>query len=235
MTATFPASSWLPAEFDDVPDWSFSLRDLKPETPQRFYLTSQIHKCWRYFDQKNRPKLSIDFPNNYEDDIGNAYKSEVEKAKPSTIWYVRAWHVEGKKMVCLVIDSFPIMKRIGKELRANAQLMIAGEIEGSPLGVSNFYLEFVRDSAPVTPALTYLCDIHLRPTQSDVLRTAAMLPWYPENYPHNINPLQPAPEAPAPTGVMPTTNGTNGSAPAPAPAPAHPATAAPPPVAAEVW
>jgi hypothetical protein len=231
MTATFPASSWLPPEFDEAPDWSFSLRDLKPETPQRFYLTSQIMKCWRYFDTKNRPKLSADFPDNYEDDIGNAYKSEVEKAKPATIWYVRAWHVEGKRMVCLVIDSFPIMKRIGKELKANTQLMIAGEVEGSPLGVSNFYLEFVRDSAPVTPALTYLCDIHLRPTQSDVLRTAAMLPWYPDNYPHNINPLQPAPEAPAPTGIVQTAPGTNGSA------QAQPTSTPPPPPAApaEVW
>lgn len=204
-----PASSLLPEAFPGKPDFYWSERDIK-NGKERIYLTSEIHAGWKYFTASQEVRISKEFPEGYEADIGYKYKHGPgkvdpktgqpmeEKAKPTMIWMFRAWHVEREEMVVAVVGSSTLQKRIAK-------LLDNEEFGMTPRGICNFYLTVYRDPEAEKAADTYDATAALRVCGNQAAIEEAAKPFYAERYWRGLNPLEPDQEPPAALPKVPAT------------------------------
>lgn len=227
MSTTIPASDLIPPAFgsSSKPEWIFTLRDIPldgdpTKNNRKFYLTSKFEQGYRYYTVNSEVRLSREFPDDYARDIGYKYghgpgktdesgNPKEEHAKPDVIWLVRAWCVEDKRMVALVVDSYPLMSKIQKILTTNDEFAMVQETN-----VTNFYLTIFREPKPGNPkASQYDATGNLRPTRSKELLEAAKLPFFPEAYFKGLNPLVPPSDELATTsaGLPPTVRDANGA------------------------
>ena len=198
-----PASDLIPAAFGSAkkPDWIFTLRDIPMDQSRKFFLSSQFSRGYQYYTENGDIRLSEDFPTNYADDIGYAYKHGPgkvddkgnpmeDRAHPSEVWIARAWLVEEERMVTLKVDSNPLMKSFHK-LFQDSNFML------QETGIANFYITIYRESGKDGAPPKYDATASLRPLMNDTAYEQATKPFYPENYWQNLNPMEPAAEPPA--------------------------------------
>ncbi|MGB7564221.1 MAG: hypothetical protein WBM08_05655, partial [Prochlorococcaceae cyanobacterium] len=151
-----------------------------------------------YYKENKEIVLSMEYPENYESDVGYAFghgpgktdeqgNPKLERARPDKVVLLRMWHVEDKRMVAAVLDSSPVKKKLSR-ICSNPEFGLVEEKNGAL--VSNFYLEFFHDGRPANKSLTYQVDGHLRPTQNPEVMKAAALPWFPENFFLGLNPFE---------------------------------------------
>ncbi len=219
MSAQIPASDLIPSAFgtSNKPEWIFTLRDIPLDSDpkknnRKFYLTSRFEQGYRYYTINSEVRLSREFPEDYAREIGYKYghgpgktdehgQPKLEHAKPDTIWMVRAWCVEDKRMVALIIDSYPLMGKIQKILTINDEFALSQETN-----VTNFYLTIFREPKQgTTKASTYDAAGSLRPTRSKELLEAAALPFFPDAYFKGLNPLVPPSDVIASGDHLPAT------------------------------
>lgn len=190
-----PAAALLPPAFGDLPDHFWRPNDIEKGQQERIFPSSPIVSGWRYFTINREIRLSADYPTNFEADIGYKYNHgpgkvdkegnpAEEKAKPTGVWIMRAWHVEREEMICAIIDSFGLQKKIQK-IYSNEEFMMLDS------GIANFYLTIFHDAKPATPAYKYDATGSLRTLRNDAAYDEAAKGWYPENYWAGLNPLEP--------------------------------------------
>lgn len=190
-----PAAALLPPAFGELPDHFWRPNDVEKGGQARIFPASPISSGWRYFTVDREIRLSPDYPSGYEADIGYKFnhgpgkvdkegRPAEEKAKPASIWIMRAWHVERERMICAIIDSFSLQKKIQKIYANDEYLMLDS-------GISNFYLTIFHDAKPSTPANTYDATGSLRTLRNEQAYVEAAKPWFPENYWAGLNPLEP--------------------------------------------
>ena len=214
-----PASSLIPPAFNaERPDWIWEPKFLDKGGKAILYMTSEIFWGWRYYTADREVRLSLEYPSDYESDIGYAFKNgpgktdnegkpAEKKAKPKNVWLLRAWLAREKKMVAAVIDNFFIQSEMQQQFD-NPQLMLLAN------GVSNYYLEIVRNARDSVPALAYKTTAHLRPCGSKACLEQAKEPFFSERYWLGLNPLEAGSEAPANAGkpgLPATTRDSNGA------------------------
>ena len=213
-----PASSLLPAAFNDSkPEFYWAPSEVAEGGSSKLYLTSEVHAGWKYFTLNREVRLSQEYPKGYEDEIGYKYnhgpgktdkdgRPLEEKAKPRSVWMVRAWLVEEERMVAAVIDSFTLQSRISKILQNEEYGM-------TPTGVCNFYLTIFREANPATPAATYDATGALRVLRNKRAHEEAAKPFFPENYWRGLNPLEAGAEPPEKLAAVlpPTARDENGA------------------------
>jgi hypothetical protein len=210
---TIPASEYITAFTGGVPDWIWRLKDIPPGKTAKCYVCSPLTSGWRYYRLNKEVALSVEYPTEYEGDIGYAFghgpgKVDAEgqpledRARPTKIMLVRLWHVEEGQMVAAIIDSNPILKRLSRIFSNPDFAMILHENNGPDCLVSNFYLEFFHDKNPAQKGMTYQVDGHLRPTQNPVVIEEAAKPWYPDNYWQGLNPFEAPAEPPPRAGIV---------------------------------
>jgi hypothetical protein len=214
MTRTIAANQLFPPAFgNQAPDWLWRPKDIPKGKFQRFYVTSQVDAGYRYYSEAREVRLSKEYPTDYEKDIGYRYghgpgKADkdgqplLERAMPTQVILIRLWHVEERKMVACVIDSWPLMQRL-QQVFENEEFQLIGDPDNGY--ISNFYLQVYHNANPASPSLTYTADGHLRPTQSAEALEAAAKPWYPDNYWLGLNPLEKPLQPPAAKPGLPAT------------------------------
>lgn len=199
-----PASTLIPPAFErsNVPDFVFQLKDLPSDDKGlKFFLASAFTRGFRYFTENGDIRLSLAFPEDFTKDIGYKYghgpgktdkdgNPKLERSYPSEIWLARAWVVEQKRMVALIIHSPTVMKRLAKLMRNEEYLMLAK-------GICNFYLTLFRDENAKSPSDTYDVTTEARVLRNDQAYTEAAKPWHPERYFRGLNPFEADPEPPS--------------------------------------
>lgn len=205
-----PALSLLPPAFgaNSKPDTYWSQSDVPEDGKERLYLASEVYSGWKYFTVNKEVRISKDYPTGFTEEIGYRFghgpgktdkngKPAEEKDKPRLFWMFRAWHVERKKMVCAVLDSFTLQNQIHK-------IVDDPEYQLLDSGLCNFYLTIHRDSKPASPAATYMATGSVRVCRSKEAIEAAAKPWWPDSYYKGLNPLE-DPATPPATGSLPAT------------------------------
>ena len=200
-----PASQILPTAFNSqTPEWLWRPKDIPKGGSNSMYLLSTGFAGWRYYSLKKEVKLSVDFPENYEDDIGYKYKHGPnvvnpkgepmeEKDRPVKLLLFRVWIKECNAMRCAVIDSWPLQQSIA-QIFSNPELMLFGsESDGF---CSNFFLQIHHNNQPASASLTYTAHGFVRPPQNEQMLMAAADPWCPENYFQGLNPFEPPAQPP---------------------------------------
>lgn len=216
MSNGIPASSLLPPAFNGgKPNWIWTPRDIPEDGERKLFLTSEIHSGWRYYSMNREVRLSKEYPENWESDIGYKYnhgpgktdregKPMEEKAKPTGTWLVRAWIVEEERMVAAVIDSFTLQGQIQKILQ-NDEFMLL------PSNITNFYLTISNDKNPSKPADKYFAQGSLRTLRNKQATEEAALPFWPDSYWAGLNPLVEPTQPPAQAGLPATVRDDNGA------------------------
>jgi hypothetical protein len=214
-----PASSLIPPAFNaERPEWIWEPKFLDKGDTRFISMTSEIYWGWRYYTPDREVRLSLEYPADYEADIGYAFKNgpgktdkdgnpAEKKAKPKNVWLFRGWLVQDKKMVAVVIDNFFIQSKMQKEFD-NPEMMLMNT------GVSNYYLEIEKNPRDAIPALQFDTVTHLRPCGSKACLEQAKAPFYPERFWLGLNPLEAGTEPPANAGkpgLPATTRDNNGA------------------------
>ena len=215
-----PASSLIPPAFNaDRPEWIWEPKFLKPGENRKIYMTSEIFSGWLYYTAEREVRLSQSYPNDYEADIGYAYKNgpgktdaegnaAEKKAKPKSTWLFRGWLCEDGKMVAVVIDNFFIQSQITEKFNSPDFMLLANSC-------TNFYLDIIRSSnEKALPALQFSTEAHLRPCGSKAALQAAQDPFFSDRYWMGLNPLDASAEPPKNAGkpsLPPTSRDGNGA------------------------
>lgn len=205
-----PAAQLFAAFNGGAPSWMWRPKDINPGGSIRAYLTSKPESGWRYYNKDRDAVLSTEYPENWEENIGYAFghgpgkvdketgQPKEDKDYPRRICLARLWIVETKEMVAAVIDSKTLQGRLA-QICDNPGFGMLCNAEGTM--VSNFYLQFFHNKN-VAPAMTYMVDGHLRPTQDERVWIEAAKPWYPEQFWQGLNPFE-APTTPPPNAGKP--------------------------------
>jgi hypothetical protein len=214
-----PAASLIPPAFNaERPDWIWEPKFLEKGATRKIYMTSEIFWGWRYYTANREVRLSVDYPADYESEIGYAFKNgpgkidkdgnpAEAKAKPKNVWLFRGWLAEDKKMAAVVIDNYFVQCGIQKAFDNPEFMLLANS-------VSNFYLEIHRNARDSLPALAFDTNGHLRPCGSKACIEQAPKPFYPERFWEGLNPLEAGSQPPAAAGkpsLPPTVRDNNGA------------------------
>jgi hypothetical protein len=198
-----PASLLFPANFNGgKPDWIFEPKNIKEGESRKFYIASAIESGYRYYTLNREVRLSREYPENWEAEIGYKFKHgpgkvdaegkpTEDKATPSGLWLVRAWLVEEAKMVALIIESYPLQLSIQQAIASNDEFLFLDS------GLSNFYLTIFHNRNPAQKALTYTAQSTLRVSQNSAAYEAAAEDFHPDQYFKGLNPFEAPAEADA--------------------------------------
>lgn len=191
-----PASLLLPSNFSGGrPDWIFEPKNINKGESRKFYIASAFHSGYKYFTLNKEVRLSQEYPENWEAEIGYKYKHGPgrvdhegnpceEKATPNSLWLIRAWLVEEERMVAFVIESYPLQVSIQQAISNNEEFLFLDT------GLTNFYLTVFHNRDPAQKALTYTAQASHRVCQNQRAYEAAMQEFYPDQYFKGLNPFE---------------------------------------------
>lgn len=211
-----PATSLLPPAFGGgKPDWIWTQKDVPEDGSRKLFIASEISSGYKYFTLSKEVRLSKDFPEDYEKDIGYKFnhgpgrvdgdgKPMEERAKPVGVWLFRAWLVEEERMVAAVIDSWPLQTAIHEAMQNEEFLMLDS-------GITNFYLTIFNKKKPAQHALKYTAQAALRTLRNKAAYEEAAKPFYSTSYWKGLNPLEAPTQPPAAAGLPATVRDQHGA------------------------
>ena len=175
-------------------------------------IASEVMEGWTYFTVDKEYRISVDYPENYLDDIGYAWghgpgktdaegKPLMDKSKPSKIWAFRAWLLKEERMVTAVITSRPLQQAIGQ------LMMDEDHFFDKKTSFCNWFLLIEHNSNPISKAQTYTCRAKIKPggmAGNKPALEAAAKPYYLYRHFEGLDAFQPPAE---PTEVKPTAGG----------------------------